>query len=113
MFAKYIEFVIYALLIILTVYNIRLNMQMMKFKRKENIRTPDELNQIEGDKVNELTKNKKKWTVLGQLIFLFALYMAIVGTVVELAFFLDLYTVTTIVNNKLTYQILKFLIAEK
>ena len=113
MFTKYIEFIIYALLIILTVYNIRLNMQMMKFKRKENIRTPDELNQIEGNKVNELTKNKKKWTLLGQLIFLCALYMAIVASVIEVAFFLDLYTITTIVNNQLTYQILKFLMIEK
>lgn len=109
MLGEVIKWIIYVLLVVLLSYNIYLSVEMTKFKRRSLVRSVEELSQMETQMIAELSKTKRKWSLLEQTLFLIAIFMAFKGKQIEVAFFIDLYTVASIATNKLTYQIFRIL----
>ena len=77
---------IYAALIILSVYNLRLAWQLSKLQTTMMLRQPEELDH-----------DKRRWNILGRVFFWTSLLVALVGNMEELAFFLDLYSICNII----------------
>lgn len=109
MLSVYVKIIIYGLLIILLGYNIYLSVVMTRFKRKQIVRSPEELSSVETQLLKDISSTKKKWAWLEQILFVIAIFMAFKGLQIEVAFFIDLYTVASIVTNKLDYQIFRIL----
>ena len=97
----------------LTVYSIRLNYELIKYRSGKKLRSPNELSVKENIRLGELIKEKRKWSILGQILFLVSLFVAIKKELVFLTFFMTLYTLTTISVTKLERQIADVLILNK
>lgn len=99
----------YVALFFLTIYNIRRNYRLMKLRSSSQIRDPEKLSQPEQGQLKELGAAKRKWSILGQVFFFISLFMFFKGTIVQLAFFMDLYTVSMIAVNNSDINIIKLL----
>lgn len=101
--------IVYIALFVLTIYNVRRNYHLVKLRSKATIREPEKLSQDEQGKLKEFTSDKRKWSVLSQLFFLISVFIAFKGTLVQLVFFMDLYTVSVISINNIDIDIIKLL----
>ncbi len=101
--------VIYIALFILTVYNIRRNYHLMKLRSNSKIREPQKLSDQEQGTLHGFTSNKRRWSILGQVFFWTSLFMAFKGTLAQLVFFIDLYTISMINVNNIDINIVKLL----
>ncbi|GBG94499.1 hypothetical protein LFYK43_09580 [Ligilactobacillus salitolerans] len=101
--------VVYVMLFVLMIYNLRRNYHLTKLRSKAKIRQPEKLSKQEQGTLKGYTADKKKWSILGQIFFLTSLFMAFKGTLAQLAFFMDLYTVAMIVVSNRDIDIIKLL----
>lgn len=92
--------VIFLALVILTIYNMRLNMRLVK-ARTGRLRDLRSLSPTELDAVKSLNKEKRKWVLLGQILFWTSMLFVFFGSFTILVFFLDLYTVTSVISNQI------------
>ena len=92
--------VIFLALVILTIYNMRLNMRLVK-ARTGRLRDLRSLSPTELDAVKSLNKEKRKWALLGQILFWTSMLFVFFGSFTILVFFLDLYTVTSVISNQI------------
>lgn len=88
---------IYAALIILSVYNLRLAWQLSKLQTTMMLRQPEEVQREENLRLKELDHDKRRWNILGRVFFWTSLLVALIGNMEELAFFLDLYSICNII----------------
>lgn len=100
---------VYIALFILTIYNVRRNYHLMKLRSNANIREPEKLSQDEQSQLKGFNSDKRKWSILSQFFFFTALFLAFKGTLAQLAFFMDLYTVSVICVNNIDIDIVKLL----
>jgi len=101
--------IVYIALFVLTIYNVRRNYHLMKLRSKAKIREPERLSQDEQGKLKGYTADKRKWSILSQLFFFISVFIAFKGTLAQLAFFMDLYTVSIISVNNIDIDIIKLL----
>lgn len=101
---------VYVVLVLLTIYNIRLNFKVFKLKSTNMPRDPRDLSGEELETIKSLTKEKRKWIILGQILFWSSLILVLIGSMGILGFFLDLYTVACIVSNQIDLSATKVLI---
>lgn len=92
-----ISLVIYAALVILSVYNLRLAWRLSKLQVTLDLRLPGDVLPEESKKLEAINKDKKRWNALGRILFIISLVVAFFGSVEELAFFLSLYSICNIV----------------
>ena len=96
---------VYVALVILTSYNIYLNWQLSKKQNTIGVRTPDDLSTLELQNVASLRHAKRRWSIASNLFLLIALALAFVGTIEQLAYFVDLYTICNILVVKYNQDI--------
>lgn len=101
--------VVYLALFLLTIYNIRRNYRLVKLRTNAQIREPEKLSEPEQGQLQRFAQTKRKWSILGQVMFFISLFLFFKGTIVELAFFMDLYTVSMIMVNNSEIEIIKLL----
>ena len=101
----------WAVLAVLTVWNIRINIKLMKLRMSVVPRDPRNLSATEMKTVKALNHEKRKWAILSQILFWTSFILAITAQSIGiLVYFLDLYILTCIVSHKIDMQaaILKF-----
>lgn len=105
---------VWVALAVLTVWNIRINMKLMKIRMSVAPRDPRNLSAAEMGKVKALNQEKRKWAILSQVLFWTSLVLVIVAQSMGiLVYFLDLYTLTCIVSNKIDLQAAQVLTSKK
>ena len=92
-----ISLVIYAALIVLSAYNLRLAWRLSKLQTSALLRRPEDILPDESARLQAINQDKKKWNILGRVFFWVALLVAFVGEMEELAFFLSLYSICNII----------------
>lgn len=95
---------VWVILAVLTVWNILVNVKLVKLRSSVTLRSPQSLSKDELDQIKALTKEKRKWNSLSQILFWVSLIFVIVAPMGILVYFLDLYTLACIVSNKIELQ---------
>lgn len=101
--------IIYIAFVVITIYNIKTNYDLIKYRSGKRLRNPDELSVRENLQLGKLVKEKRKWSLLGQVLFFVSLFIAVKKDLVFLAFFMTLYSVTMISVTQLEKKIVKLL----
>ncbi|WP_027106905.1 hypothetical protein [Ligilactobacillus ceti] len=92
--------VMIVVLAVLVIYNLRLSFTIARLKSKVQFKQPQDLTEVETEKLQKIAKARRKWVVLSQLFFWFSIYLAVMGSTGQLLFFMILYVVVLIVLNK-------------
>ena len=105
---------VWVVLAVLTVWNIRINIKLMKMRMSVAPRDPRNLSATEMKTVKALNHEKRKWAILSQVLFWTSLILVIAAQSMGiLVYFLDLYTLTCIVSNKIDLQAAQVLTSKK
>ncbi|TWW13083.1 hypothetical protein LABALGNA3A7_08890 [Dellaglioa algida] len=102
------ETILYLIMAILIIYNIKLSLQLTKV-RQANVRSVDSLGPEETKILADYAIEKRKWQILGNVLFSLALVCAFIGTTIETSFFVTLYVVTMIAVNRSRIRVNKLL----
>lgn len=102
---KYSDVFVWVILAFLTVWNIRINVKLVKLRSSVTLRDPQNLSANKVEQIKALNKERRKWNVLSQILFWVSLILVIVAQSMGiLVYFLDLYTLACIVSNKIELQ---------
>ena len=105
---------VWVVLAVLTVWNSRINIKLMKIRMSVAPRDPRNLSATEMKTVKALNHEKRKWAILSQVLFWTSLILVIAAQSMGiLVYFLDLYTLTCIVSNKIDLQAAQVLTSKK
>lgn len=91
-------------LLVLGVISFRLNRQLISWRQQLGQRDPVELTAGQQVAISQLRHDRRKWVLLSQVLFVIAVVMIFSGSFTELCFFLDLYTVASIVVRQSNIQ---------
>ena len=91
-------------LLVLGVISFRLNRQLISWRQQLGQRGPVELTAGQQVAISQLRHDRGKWVLLSQVLFVIAVVMIFSGSFTELCFFLDLYTVASIVVRQSNIQ---------
>lgn len=102
---KYSDVFVWIILAFLTIWNIRINVKLMKLRSSITLRDPQNLSANKMGQIKALNKERRKWNILSQILFWVSLILVVVSqTMGILVYFLDLYTLACIVSNKIELQ---------
>ena len=105
---------VWIVLAVLTVWNIRINIKLMKIRMSVAPRDPRNLSATEMKTVKALNHEKRKWAILSQILFWTSFILAITAQSIGiLVYFLDLYILTCIVSHKIDMQAAQVLTSKK
>ena len=108
------KILVWVVLAFLTIWNIRINMQLVKLRMSVQPRDPRNLSANERNEIRSLNREKRKWAVLSQILFWTSFVMVLVDKSISiLVYFLDLYTAACIVTNKIDLQAAQVLTSKK
>lgn len=96
--------IIVVMLLILGVISFRLNRQLSGWRQQLSQQGPIELTMGQRVAISQLRQRRRKWVLLSQVLFVIAVVMIFSGSFTELCFFLDLYTVASIVVRQSNIQ---------
>lgn len=103
-----LKILLYVVLAAIIFYSIKTNYDLLKFRANKKLRDPEQLSLNETRQMENLVKQKRKWSLLGQVLFFIAIFMALKNAAV-LPFFILLYAVTMICINKIEKEIVTLL----
>lgn len=103
-----LKILLYIVLAGIIFYSIKTNYDLLKFRSNKKLRNPEELNLNETKKMEMLVKQKRKWSLLGQVLFFIAIFM-ILNDASIFPFFIMLYAITMICVNKIEKEIVNLL----
>ncbi|MFK5675524.1 MULTISPECIES: hypothetical protein [unclassified Ligilactobacillus] len=96
--------IVVVMLLILGVISFRLNRQLVGWRRRLGQRGPVELTMGQQIAISQLRHDRRKWVLLSQVLFVITVIMIFSASFTELCFFLDLYTVASIVVRQSNIQ---------
>ena len=102
--------IVYVLLAVLTIYNIRINMRLFKLRSSNIPRDPRNLSGQELETIKAISSEKRKWVILSQILFWTSFVFVFLNSMAVLGLFLDLYTVACIVSNQIDLNATQILI---
>ncbi|KRM04401.1 MAG: hypothetical protein ABF804_10530 [Liquorilactobacillus ghanensis] len=102
------ELVGMVILIGLISYNFKLSLSVKRLRNQIGKARLNELYQDKSQQLLDVIHEKRKWTILSQILIFASFVIALMGVkLVVLLYFLILYTVTTIYINRLTQHVFK------
>lgn len=102
------ELVGMVILIVLISYNFKLSLSVKRLRNQIGKKKLNELYQTKSQQLIDVIREKRKWTILSQILIFASFIVALTGVkLVVLLYFLILYTFTTIYIKILTKRVFK------
>ncbi|KRM96672.1 hypothetical protein FC19_GL000970 [Liquorilactobacillus aquaticus DSM 21051] len=92
---------------VLIVYNLKTSLAVKKLRSKMNVAKAEKIAVTDDQELLGVAADKKRWLLLGQILFWISVAMAFFASLIEVVYFLDLYTITSIYVNYLDKKVIK------
>ncbi|KRL03150.1 hypothetical protein [Liquorilactobacillus capillatus] len=103
----WLEIIAVGSLVFLIVYNLKTSLAVKKLRSKVNLDKAEKVEVAGSQELMRVAAEKKRWTLLGQVLFWLSVAMAFFASLLEVVYFLDLYTITSIYVNYLDEKVIK------
>lgn len=103
----WLEIIAVGSLAVLIAYNLKTSLAVKKLRNKVNIAKAEKMAVTENEELVGVAADKKRWLLLGQVLFWLSVAMAFFASLIEVVYFLDLYTITSIYVNHLDEKVIK------